>query len=144
MWSDTFLLLERAHLQRLLLWGAASAVSGVGLVLLTRKTRRQSPLLFHFALQTAAWGLVDLGLAANAWRALVLRDLHSAAQLDRFVWLNVGLDIGSVASGTILAVAAWMLGRREGGIGAGAAIVVQGLALLVLDARFLFLIDRFV
>jgi hypothetical protein len=144
MWSDTFLLLERAHLQRLLLWGLASAIAGTTLLVLTRKTRRQSPLLFHFALQMAAWGLVDLVLAGNAWRALSLRDLQSAAQLDRFVWLNVGLDIGYVATGMVLGTAAWMLGRRGGGIGAGAAIVVQGLALLVLDARFLFLIDRFV
>ena len=144
MWSDSFLLLERAHLQRLLLWGVASAVAGTVLVLLTRRTRRQSPLLFHFALQMAAWGWIDLVLAGNAWRALALRDLQSAAQLDRFVWLNVGLDIGYVATGAVLGISAWTLGRRAGGIGAGAAIVVQGLALLVLDARFLFLIDRFV
>lgn len=144
MWSDTFLLFERAHLQRLLLWGAASVVCGTAILLLVRQSRERMPLLFHFAVQTAAWGLIDLVLAGNAWRALTLRDLHSAAQLDRFLWLNIGLDIGYVATGTTLTVAAWILGRRGGGIGAGSAIVVQGLALLLLDARFLFLIDRFV
>lgn len=144
MWSDTFLLLERAHLQRLLLWGAASAAAGAVVLLIIGRRRGQSPLLFHFALQMAAWGMLDLVLAGNAWRTLTLRDLQSAAQLDRFVWLNVGLDVGYVATGTVLGVTAWLLGRRGGGIGAGAAIVVQGLALLVLDARFLFLIDRFV
>ena len=109
-----------------------------------RSTRERSSLLFHFALQTAAWGLIDLVLAGNAWRTLALRDLQSAAQLDRFLWLNIGLDFGYVATGATLAVTAWVLGRRGGGLGAGTAIVVQGLALLLLDARFLFLIDPFV
>lgn len=101
MWSDTFLLLERAHLLRLVTWGAASVVLGT-------------------------------------------IDLQDAAQLDRFLWLNVGLDAGYVGIGATLAIAAWVLGRRWGGVGAGVAIVIQGLALLVLDARFLFIIDRFV
>jgi hypothetical protein len=144
MWSDTFLLYERAHLQRLLLWGVTSAICGLVLLAVTRRTRLRSALLFHFGLQTAAWGLIDLVLAGNAWRALALRDLQSAAQLDRFLWLNVGLDVGYVATGVTLTVAAWLLGRRAGGIGAGIAIVVQGVGLLLLDARFLSLIDPFV
>jgi hypothetical protein len=146
MWSDTFLLYERAHLQRLLLWGVTSAVCGLVLLAVTRRTRPplRSSLLFHFGFQTAAWGLIDLVLAGNAWRALALRDLQSATQLDRFLWLNVGLDVGYIATGATLAAVAWLLGRRAGGIGAGIAIVTQGVGLLVLDARFLSLIDRFV
>jgi hypothetical protein len=144
MWSDTFLLFERSHLQRLLLWGVASAICGLGILVATRRTRARSPLLFHFGLQTAAWGLIELVLAGSAWRALVLRDLQSAAQLDRFLWLNPGLDVGYVAAGAMLATTAWAVGRRGGGVGAGTAIVIQGLALFMLDARFLFLIDRFV
>jgi hypothetical protein len=144
MWSDTFLLYERAHLQRLLLWGATSAVCGLVLLAVTRRTRLRSSLLFHFGLQTAAWGLIDLVLAGNAWWALALRDLQSATQLDRFLWLNVGLDVGYIATGATLAVSAWLLGRRAGGIGAGIAILIQGVGLLILDVRFLSLIDRFV
>lgn len=144
MWSDTFLLYERAHLQRLLLWGATSAVCGLILLAVTRRTRLHSSLLFHFGLQTAAWGLIDLVLAGNAWWALALRDLQSAAQLDRFLWLNVGLDVGYITTGATLAVAAWLLGRRAGGIGAGIAILTQGVGLLLLDVRFLSLIDPFV
>ena len=144
MWSDTFLLYERAHLLRLLLWGATSAVCGLVLIAVTRRTRLRSSLLFHFGLQTAAWGLIDLVLAGNAWWALGLRDLRSATQLGRFLWLNVGLDVGYIATGATLAVAAWLLGRRVGGIGAGIAILIQGVGLLLLDVRFLSLIDRFV
>ena len=144
MWSDTFLLYERAHLQRLLLWGATSAICGLVLVAVTRRTRLRSSLLFHFGLQTAAWGLIDLVLAGNAWWALALRDLQSATQLDRFLWLNIGLDVGYIATGATLAVTAWLLGRRAGGVGAGIAILTQGVGLLLLDVRFLSLIDRFV
>ncbi|MBC7975322.1 MAG: hypothetical protein H7138_10075 [Myxococcales bacterium] len=114
------------------------------LLAVTRRTRLRSPLLFHFGLQTTAWGLIDLVLAGNAWRALALRDLQSATQLDRFLWLNVGLDVGYIAAGATLAIACWLLGRRAGGIGAGIAIVVQGIGLLLIDARFLSLIDPFV
>jgi hypothetical protein len=144
MWSDTFLLYERAHLQRLLLWGVTSAVCGLVLLAVARRTRLRSSLLFHFGLQTAAWGLIDLVLAGNAWWALALRDLQSATQLDRFLWLNVGLDVGYIATGATLAVAAWLLGRRAGGVGAGIGILTQGVGLLLLDVRFLSLIDQFV
>ena len=142
MWSDTFLLYERAHLLRLLLWGATSAVCGLVLIGVTRRTRLRSSLLFHFGLQTAAWGLIDLVLAGNAWWALALRDLRSATQLDRFLWLNVGLDVGYVAVGVTLALTGWKLARKLGLVGAGLGVVVQGLALLVLDAYLIGVLGR--
>jgi hypothetical protein len=144
MWSDTFLLLERAHLLRLIAWGAASVVTGTVLLLVAARGTPRPPFLHHFGLQTAAWGAIDLVLGLLSYRNLAPRDLQDAAQLDRFLWLNLGLDAGYVGIGATLAIAAWTLGRRWGGVGAGAAIVIQGLALLVLDAQFLFIIDRFV
>ena len=121
--------------------GAGSALAGVMLMFTVARPRR-SPLLFHFALQTAAWGAASLALAASATRNLGLRDLSAATRLDRFLWLNVGLDAGYVAVGVTLALSAWLLGRRLGGIGAGVAVVVQGLALLLLDTRFLLFLER--
>jgi hypothetical protein len=141
VWADAVLALERAHLYRLGLWGGASVVVGALLLLLARRPAR-SPLLFHFALQTAAWGAVDLAIALAALRGLALRDLAGATRLDRLLWLNLGLDAGYVAVGATVAIAAWTLGRRLGGIGAGVAIVVQGLALFLLDARLLLLLER--
>ncbi|HEX8850914.1 MAG TPA: hypothetical protein VF761_15390 [Gemmatimonadaceae bacterium] len=141
MWSDLVLAAERAHLQRLMLWGGTSVVVGI-LLLLTVARPRRSALLFHFALQTAAWGAVDLALAASGVRGLAMRDLAAATRLDRFLWLNVGLDAGYVAVGVTLALSAWLLGRRLGGIGAGIAVVIQGLALLLLDTRFLLFLER--
>jgi hypothetical protein len=62
--------------------------------------------------------------------------------LERIVWMMMGLDIGCIAVGTVLATAAWSFSRRLGGIGAGIAVSVQGLALLVLDMQFANIISR--
>ena len=141
MWSDTLLAAELGHLHRLMLWGGASLAAGLALLLVVARAHR-SPLLFHFALQTAAWGAVDLVIALSGIRGAAARDLAAATRLDRLLWLNVGLDAGYVAVGITIALCAWLLGRRLGGIGAGVGIVVQGLALLLLDARFLLVLAR--
>jgi hypothetical protein len=72
-------------------------------------------------------------LALLGLRALALRDLASATRLDRFLWLNIGLDAGYVMVGLTLLIGGWRLARRAGLMGAGIAIVVQGLALALLD-----------
>jgi len=133
VWSDTLLALERAHLERLLWWGGASIA--VGLLLLgTLAVRRVvSPLLRHFAIQTAAWGAIDVALALGAWRGLALRDHAGATALDRLLWLNLGLDAGYVGVGATLALTGWLAARRLGAVGAGMGVIVQGLALFVLD-----------
>ena len=143
MFADSFLALERAHLVRLAVWGGASLFVGLVLLLLARRPVR-SPLLFHFGLQTALWGAIDLAFVVAGWQGLALRDLQGAARVERLLWLNLGLDVGYVGIGATIAIAAWILGRRLGGVGAGIAIVVQGLALFLLDARFLTLIHSFV
>ena len=146
MWSDTLLAAERAHLVRLLAWGAASVVAGTALLAVVLVARRGtpggSPLLTNFAVQCAAWGAIDLAIAGFAWRGLALRDAAGATKLDRLLWLNTGLDVGYVAVGVALAVVGWQLGRRLGLVGAGLGVVVQGLALLILDAHFIAVLDR--
>jgi len=146
MWSDTLLAAERAHLVRLLAWGAASVVAGTALLAVVLVARRGTPggsaLLTSFAVQCAAWGAIDLAIAGLAWRGLALRDADGATKLDRLLWLNTGLDVGYVAVGVALAVVGWQLGRRLGLVGAGLGVVVQGLALLILDAHFIAVLDR--
>ena len=137
MWSDTLLLAERAHLVRLLAWGAASVLAGSAVGALLAARRIASPLLAHFAIQSAAWGAIDLLIAGIAWRGLAMRDVAGATRLDRLLWLNAGLDVGYVAVGATLAIAGWVHGRSLGAVGAGLGIVVQGIALLVLDAKFI-------
>ena len=133
MWADVLLSAEHAHLLRLAVWAAGSVLAGTGLIAYLRWRGRSAPLLFHFGLQTAAWGFVDLALVWAAQDSLVLRDLSSARRLERFLWLNTGLDAGYVAVGITLGLTGWWLGRRLGAVGAGLGIVAQGLALLLLD-----------
>lgn len=136
MFADTLLQLERAHLLRLAIWGATSILAGSAMLAMLSVRRVRSPLLFHFGVQTAAWGAAIAGRAAIGWHGLAMRDLAAATRLDRLLWLSTGLDAGVVAVGVTLALAGWRLARRPGGIGAGVGIIVQGIALLVFDAGF--------
>jgi hypothetical protein len=54
----------------------------------------------------------------------------------------MGLEAGFVAVGATLAIGGWAMGRRLGVVGAGLAIVVHGLALIALDARFVMFLER--
>lgn len=142
MWADTLFRAEQQHLLRLLFWAATSILGGtaVGVAMVVRRVK--SPLLSNFALQSVMWGILIGAIAALWWRTTALRDLAGAARLERLLWLTIGLDIGCIASGVVLAVAAWVLSKRLGGVGAGTAIVVQGLALLVLDMQFASTVSR--
>ena len=133
MWADALLAAERGHLLRLLAWGATSLLAGTAIGAFLTAGRRESALLKHFAIQTAAWGAIDIAICAVAWRSLALRDLAGAVRLDRFIWLNIGLDAGYVMVGVTLAVVGWRLSRSLGLVGAGIGVLVQGVALLVLD-----------
>lgn len=91
------------------------------------------------------WGVVFGAIAAVEIGHLHRRDLSGAVQLDRFLWMNIGLNIGYVAIGGILAAAGRILAsgtRSMATIGAGTAIIVQGLALLVIDLQFAALVSR--
>jgi hypothetical protein len=142
VWADTILAAEQQHLLRMLIWAALSIVAGTAIVTLLTVRRTESALLAHFAYQTAAWGVVVGAVAAVSWHSLRLRDLAGAARLEHLVWLNVGLAVAYAAAGAVLAVTAWKLGRRLGAVGAGTAIVVQGLALFVLELQFAAAVSR--
>jgi hypothetical protein len=133
MWADTLLSAERAHLLRLLAWGAASVLTGTALLAWSRARHRSSALLEQFAMQTTGWGAVELAYVGLNWPSLANRDLAGATRLDRLLWMNIGLDVGYVLVGITFAALGWRLGRRLGLMGAGAGIVVQGLSLLLLD-----------
>jgi hypothetical protein len=133
MWADTLLSAERAHLLRLLAWGASSMLAGTALLAWLRARGRPSKLLEHFAIQTTMWGAIEVAIAAIEWYSLAPRDLAAATRLDRVLWLNIGLDLGYVLVGVSLAIVGWGLGRRLGVVGAGTGVIVQGTALLLLD-----------
>ena len=133
MWADTLLAAERAHLVRLIVWGGACLFVGTALLGLLRVRGHRSALLDHFGIQTAAWGSLELALALWRLHQLELRDLAGATRLDRTLWLSIGLDLGYVMVGMTLLVFGWRLVRRVGLAGAGLAVIVQGLALALLD-----------
>ena len=133
MWADTLLAAERAHVVRLLAWGGGSVLAGTALLAWLRAGHRRSALLEHFGIQTAAWGAAVLAVGAVARVSLATRDLAAATRLDRLLWLNIGLDGGYVLVGATLIVTGWALGRRLGMLGAGLGVVVQGIALGLLD-----------
>jgi hypothetical protein len=114
----------------------------VGLVVLVKRAR--SPIVSAFAVQCVAWGLVIAGIALAGRAALTDRDLASAMRLDRLVWFSGGLDVGIAAVGLTLAVAGWRLGRRPAMLGAGAAIFVQGMALMTLHFGFAATLSRLI
>lgn len=134
-WADSLLHVEQLHLLKLVIWATCSILTGTALFALIRIRRADSPLLAHFAIQSTAWGAVDLAIALWAHRGLALRDFESAVALDRFVWFNIGLDLGYVAVGATLALLGWRATRRLGLVGAGLGVIVQGLALTVLDLQ---------
>lgn len=142
MWADTLLRAEQQHFLRLLFWSALSILGGTALLVTVAARRIRSPLLTHFAIQTAAWGVVIAVIAGLAWRGAGLRDVAGAARLERLVWMSIGLDVGYVAVGAVLAISAWALARRLGGVGAGTAVAVQGLALLLLDLQLALTVSR--
>jgi hypothetical protein len=133
MWADTLLAAERAHLIRLIIWGGASLLAGSALLGLLRMRGHRSSLLDHFGIQSAVWGALILALALAGLQRLELRDLTGATRLDRFLWLNIGLDTGYVMVGVTLSVLGWRVGRHLGLVGAGLAVIVQGSALALLD-----------
>lgn len=137
MFADSLLQLEHDFLLRLAIWAHVSALSGALLLLWIARRSERSPLLFHFAVQIAAWGVFGVALAGLQWHGLALRDLAGATRLDHLLWLAVGLDLGGIAVGATLAATGWYGCRRLGPVGAGLGIVVQALAFLMLDARLL-------
>jgi hypothetical protein len=144
MWADTLLAAERAHLLRLLAWGAMSVLVGTALLAWHLIRGRGTSLIQHFAIQTVAWGVAELAFGATAYASLELRNLAGATRLDRFLWLNIGLDIGFVLVGLVLIVTGWRFGagRRNGVVGAGVGVVVQGAALFLLNLMLATQISR--
>ena len=144
MWSDTLFAAERSYLIRLLIWAVTSATLGTVLVAIITLRRMVAPIVLWFAIQALVWGGAELILVIVRWETLAMRDISSAARLDRLTWFNAGLDVGIVIAGIAITGMAWAHGRRLRGIGAGLGVLVQGLALLVINLTFASILARLI
>ncbi|OZD02491.1 hypothetical protein CH275_17660 [Rhodococcus sp. 06-235-1A] len=123
--------------RRLTMWGGGSVLAGTALAWQGSSSARRA-----FGLQTAGWGAIDLAIAGAG--ALSSKP-PTAASLSRLLWINAGLDVLYIATGAHIAVRKPRFGRRitaDQALGHGTAVVVQGLALLVLDTTHARMIRR--
>jgi len=142
VWSDTLLDAERQHLFALLFWSALSILAATVIAVTLAARRTRSPLLEHFALQMLAWGMIFGVIASLELHGLARRDVSGATRLEHIVWMNIGLDVGYVGVGVVLAAAGYKLTRSMAAVGAGTGLVVQGLAVLLIDLQLAALIAR--
>jgi hypothetical protein len=127
----------RAHLWRNLIWGGASAIGGTALALAS--DRDEHPTRWAFGVQTAVWGGIDVGIGVVGLALLAGPPTErSAAEVisrERLfhdaLLVNMGLDVGYIGVGaTLLVLAERGVENRAELRGHGAAIVIQGSALL--------------
>ena len=142
MWADLILRAERQHAVELLAWAALSLVMATASFVVTKGKRGQFTLLGGFASQLALWAVLVGIVGAIELQQLTMRDLSSATRLERLSWARAGFDVGIVGIGTVLGGASHILARSQRGLGAAAAIIAQGLALLVIDLRLIAVISR--
>ncbi|WP_095511737.1 DUF6992 family protein [Rubrivirga marina] len=130
---------QQAHLWRVGAWGLANAVGGATLVLAS--DRGDQPGRWAFGLQSGAWGVVNVGIATVGLMSGlgdVSADWAQAFATENgyadVLLLNLGLNVGYAAvGGTLLAVAGRGVANPAAWRGHGAALVLQGAGLFVLD-----------
>ena len=135
MWADTLLAAERAFLLRFIIWGASCAALGLAILAVGAVRRRRTPMLDQFAIQTATWGSVAFAIALAGWWQAGLRDHAGAAHLARLVQGMLAVDAGMIGGGLALWFRGWRR-SRDGTLGAGVGLLVQGIACLALHASF--------
>ncbi len=130
---------QQAHLWRVGAWGLANAVGGAVLVLAS--DRDTQPGRWAFGLQSGAWGAINVGIAVAGLAGGpgdVTADWATALGAENgyadILLVNLGLNAGYMAvGGTLLAVAGRGVSTPDAWRGHGAALVLQGAGLMVLD-----------
>ncbi len=117
----------------LTMFGGSSVVAGRAL-----SGPHAGPTLQAFGRQSAAWGAINLAIAAVG-AARARSHPAEATRLRRTLLINAGLDVGYVAAGAHLAHHRSTFGGRvspEAARGHGLAVVAQGLGLMGLDLYY--------
>lgn len=111
-------------------WGTVSVIAGSALAASGRGRG-----LAAFGQQTATWGAINTGIAAfGTWRSR--HKAPSTGGLTTLLAVNSVLDVGYVAVGWAIARGKLDWGGRipaDAAVGHGAAVMIQGAALAVID-----------
>ncbi|MEM6338119.1 MAG: hypothetical protein AAF752_16215, partial [Bacteroidota bacterium] len=109
-WSVALEEAKDGHLWRVGAWGVANA--GLGLALVASSSRADQPARFGFGVQSAAWGVINLGIAGiglstgGADLAETLLDAAWAEDAYRDILLvNLGLNAGYMMVGGAMVIA---------------------------------------
>ncbi|PWJ56259.1 hypothetical protein SAMN06264364_101234 [Quadrisphaera granulorum] len=133
---------ERQLQRSLGAWVGVSTVGGAAAIAVGRS--RKDPLLRAFGLQTLLWAAADAGVLAASTRG----NTPPAGRLRALLIANAAADVAYVGIGSALAARPDRVPQRLRGLGRqerrrtsdaavrghGLAVVVQGLALLVIDS----------
>ena len=130
---------QEAHLWRVAGWGGANLLVGLGLH--GAADRRGQPGWYGFGIQAAAWGAINLGIVGWAFAAgldpaasTVAGALAAEDAYGNILLLNLGLNVGYMAVGATLAIAAAHgLAHGQAVRGHGIGLMAQGLGLFALD-----------
>lgn len=134
-----FLSVERTLTKTLINWSVASIVLGTSVALAGHKSKKKN--VSEFGRQTAAWGVVDLGIAGVGYLVQRRRGTLSEDQthkqirnLRRLLLVNTVADVAYMAGGiAVVRRSARKEPSLRMGPGDGYAIVIQGAFLFILD-----------
>jgi len=129
------LALEQLFATKLLVWGALCVIAGSAILALRGLRNTGSVLVGAFATQLAVLGAIEIVVALFVRSQSGLRDLSLAVSLDRTAWFAIGLETGFVASGVLVTILGWRLGRRLALVGTGIALSLHAAALTLLTLQ---------
>ena len=137
--SEAHLAAQRAHLYRVLGWGGLNVAVGAALLLAADRSSQRGR--FGFGVQSAAWGTINMGIAVVGLLAGdgdVAQTVQEALRAENgyadILLFNLGLNVAYASVGaTLIAVSGRGVAHPEAWRGHGAALIVQGLGLFVLD-----------
>jgi hypothetical protein len=133
--------LKRLHARVLGAWAALSALTGgLGAFLLSGEAA-------HFCLMSLTWGWVNGGIAAYLYYhhrkelrqpLSLFRQMEVQAHAEKIILFNTGLDVAYILGGLALRQHGLLPGLTYAELwkGFGAAVILQGVYLLLQDALF--------
>ncbi len=129
---------ETHHLWRVAVWGGLNALGGMALAASGGRTTH--PTRWGFGAQSAAWGVVNVGIATAGLMASSAPPTEANAllaaerSLHDILLFNLGLNVAYSGVGAAMVVASYRgVDAARAWRGHGSALIMQGAGLLVLD-----------